>query len=89
MGISVPARRFKGAAADAADSDGFTQRRLGLIVGTLGWLAAVVAFAISLTSAGAISAGASASRMAALDVLSFGIAIAALGTGKTGIALVL
>jgi len=52
-------------------------------------LAAVVAFAISLTSAGAISAGASASRMAALDVLSFGIAIAALGTGKTGIALVL
>ena len=89
MGISVPARRFKGAAADAADSDGFTQRRLGLIVGTLGWLAAVVAFAISLTSAGAVSAGASASRVAALDVLSFGIAIAALGTGKTGVALVL
>jgi hypothetical protein len=55
----------------------------------LGWLAAALAFVVSLTTAGAIAVGASASRVAALDALSFGIAIAALGTGKTGIALVL
>lgn len=89
MEMSVPAARIKGAAADTADADGFRQRTVGLSVGTLGWLAAMLAFVISLTTAGAIAAGASASRVAALDVLSFGIAIAALGTGKTGIALVL
>jgi len=89
MGVSVPAKRIKGAAADAADRDGSTQRTLGLSVATLGWLAAMLAFVVGFTTAGAVAAGASASRVAALDILSFGIAIAVLGTGKTGIAIVL
>lgn len=89
MGISVPATRINGAAAQTADGDGFTHRSVGLSLATLGWLAAILAFVISVTTAGAVASGASASRVAALDALSFGIAIAALGTGKTGIALAL
>lgn len=89
MGIAIRATGAKGEAAGAADRDGYPQRKFGISVGTLGWLLSMSALLISLTTAGAVTAGASASNVAALDVLSFGIAIAALGTGKTGIGLVL
>jgi len=49
----------------------------------------MVALAVSITTALEVVAGGSALRIAELDVLSFGVAIAALGTGKIGIALVL
>lgn len=89
MGISIHASGTAAAVEERAELDGFAQRRLGLGLGTLGWLAGLLAFVISLTTAGAVWAGAPAGRVGALDVLSFGIAIAALGTAKMGIALVL
>ncbi len=85
MGILVRTRQHDRPAAEA----GLRHRTAGLTIGALGWMAAMVAFAISIVTAAAVASGASTTRIAELDVLSFGIAIAALGTGKTGIALVL
>lgn len=68
---------------------GLAHRNIGLVAGAAGWIIALLAFEISLTTASAVSSGESADRVAALGALSFGLAIAGLGTGKTGIALVL
>ncbi len=89
MGISVRTTRLGKADKKRVSAAGLRHRSAGLTVGTLGWMAAMVAFVISIITAMEVATGASTSRIAELDVLSFGIAIAALGTGKTGIALVL
>ncbi len=68
---------------------GFAHRNIGLVAGAAGWVIVLVALGISLATASAIASGASADRIAALAALSFGLAVAGLGTGKTGIALVL
>lgn len=89
MGTSVQTTRLARPAQGDGFSTGLSQRRAGLTVGTIGWMAAMVAFVISIVTAVAVAGSATKSQVAALDVLSFGIAIAALGTGKTGIVLVL
>ncbi len=89
MGTSVRTTRLGKADERRARDAGLRHRAAGLTVGALGWMAAMVAFAISIITAVGVATGASTTRIAELDVLSFGIAIAALGTGKTGIALVL
>ncbi len=68
---------------------GFAHRTIGLVAGAAGWIIVMVAFGISLITASAVASGAPTDRVAALAALSFGLAIAGLGTGKTGIALVL
>lgn len=76
-------------AGTTASRAGLGLRSIGLAAGAAGWILVLVAFGISLSAAAAISAGASADRVAALGALSFGLAVAGLGTGKAGIALVL
>ncbi len=88
MGTSMRTTRLARTAQTAGSGTGLGQRRAGLTVGTIGWMAAMLAFVISIVTAFAVGS-ASKSQVAALEVLSFGIAIAALGTGKTGIVLVL
>ncbi len=73
----------------AGSRAGLAHRKIGLVTAATGWIIALVAFGISLTTANEVSGGASADRIASLTALSFGLAVAALGTGKTGIALVL
>lgn len=76
--------------AEKADArTGLGYRSLGLIAGAAGWIVVLAALTISITAAGEVASGASADRVAALGVLSFGLAVAGLGTGKAGIALVL
>lgn len=77
--------------AEPADTTqaGLAYRNIGLVAGAAGWVIALAAFVISLTTATAVATGASADRVAALGALSFGVAVAGLGTGKFGIALVL
>ncbi len=89
MGTSTQTTRLARTAQTAGSGTGLSQRRAGLTVGTIGWMAAMVAFVISIVTAFAVAGLATKSQVAALEVLSFGIAIAALGTGKTGIVLVL
>ncbi len=89
MGTSIQTTRLARTAQTAGSGTGLSQRRAGLTVGTIGWMAAMLAFVISIVTAFAVAGSATKSRAAALEVLSFGIAIAALGTGKTGIVLVL
>lgn len=89
MGTSVQTTQLTRTAQTAGFRTGLSQRRAGLTVGTIGWMAAMLAFVISIVTTFAVAGSATNSRVAALEVLSFGIAIAALGTGKTGIVLVL
>jgi hypothetical protein len=89
MGTSASTTRLTRKAQTAGSSALLSWRRVGLTVGTIGWMAAMVAFVISIVTAFAVARSATKSEVAALEVLSFGLAIAALGTGKTGIVLVL
>ncbi len=89
MGTSAQTTPLARTAQTAGVSTGLSQRRAGLTVATIGWMTAVLAFVISIVTALAVAGSATKSQVTALEVLSFGIAIAALGTGKTGIVLVL
>lgn len=76
--------------AERADArGGLGYRSFGLVVGAAGWILVLAAFGISLSTAAAIAAGDPGERIAALLALSFGLAVAGLGTGKAGIAFVL
>lgn len=76
--------------AERADArGGLGYRSFGLVVGAAGWILVLAAFGISLSTAAAIAAGDPGERIAALSALSFGLAVAGLGTGKAGIAFVL
>lgn len=76
--------------AERADArGGLGYRSFGLVVGAAGWILVLAAFGISLSTAAAIAAGDPGERIAVLSALSFGLAVAGLGTGKAGIAFVL
>ncbi len=77
------------AADESGDLVGLGFRQSGLTMAAIGWMAAMLALVIGIVTGLTVASGGTPQRVAALDVLSFGIAIAALGTGKTGIALVL
>ena len=65
-------------------------RRSGITVGLIGWVVAMIGLALSITTAFAVvQGGPKSQQVALLEALSFGVAITALGVGKTGIALVL
>lgn len=64
-------------------------RSTGLIIGVIGLMAAMAAFVSSLALAGSIATGADGQAIAGQAAWTFGLATAALGTIKTGIALVL
>jgi len=64
-------------------------RGLGLVLATVGWAAGMAGLAISVFAGIAVGQGTAADRVSALEGLGFGIAVAALGTAKTGIAFVL
>lgn len=76
--------------AERADArGGLGYRSFGLVVGAAGWILVLAALGISLSTAAAIAAGDPGERIAVLSALSFGLAVAGLGTGKAGIAFVL
>lgn len=76
--------------AERADArGGLGYRSFGLVVGAAGWILVLAALGISLSTAAAIAAGDPGERIAALSALSFGLAVAGLGSGKAGIAFVL
>lgn len=66
-----------------------TPRSWGLFAGTAGLALAMIAFVSSLILAAAVAADVPLARVAAQDAWTFGVATAALGTLKVGIALIL
>lgn len=66
-----------------------TLRSWGLFAGTAGLALAMIAFVSSLILAAAVAADVPLARVAAQDAWTFGVATAALGTLKVGIALIL
>lgn len=68
---------------------GAGQRTLGVVAAVVGWALVGLGLLSSLSSAALVAAGGSAANLAAQQALSLGIAVAGLGTAKTGIALVL
>ncbi len=76
-------------AEEARPTTGAAHRSFGITLAVIGWLAGMAGLVISISTAVAAALGAPAAQVAALEAIGFGIAIAALGTAKTGIALVL
>lgn len=66
-----------------------TPRSWGLFAGTAGLALAMIAFVSSLILAAAVAADVPLAKVAAQDAWTFGVATAALGTLKVGIALIL
>lgn len=64
-------------------------RSFGVFAALVGWALVGVGFLVSLSSASLAAAGGKADQLAAQQALGFGIAVAGLGTAKTGIAFVL
>ncbi len=82
MGIGSPVDK-------AIHAEGSAHRGMGIAAVLLGWVLGATGLVISIVSGIIVAQGASEVRLAALEALSFGIAIAGLGTAKTGIAFVL
>lgn len=76
--------------ADRAQTDtGTGHRGLGITLAVVGWLAGMAGLVIAILAGLGVTQGVAPDRIAALEGLGFGVAVAALGTAKTGIALVL
>ncbi len=75
--------------ARAIAAESLTHRDLGVAAGFVGWVSVMVGLVLS-AGAGIIAIqGGPADRLAPLEALAFGIAVAGLGTAKTGIGFVL
>ncbi len=73
----------------AIAAEGLTHRDLGVAAAFVGWALVTVGLVLS-AGAGIIAIqGGPADRLAALEALAFGIAVAGLGTAKTGVGFVL
>ncbi len=73
----------------ALAAEGLTHRDLGVAAAFVGWALVTVGLVLSVGAGIIASQGGPADRLVALEALAFGIAVAGLGTAKTGIGVVL
>lgn len=89
MGIASAVAGLTRPAETSTSRTGSAHRALGLAAAALGWGLAAAALVISVTTAALIAQSRAETEIRGLAALSFGLAVVGLGTGKTGIALVL
>lgn len=90
MGTHVSTKtEILNASSAATAAEGISQHGTGIRAVVLGWLAVMLALLISVAAGLALAVSGPEDRRAALEVLAFGIAVAGLGTAKTGIGFVL
>lgn len=89
MGIATQIIALTHPREESALRTGEGHRSLGVFAALVGWVLVGIGFLISLSSAAFTAAGVRADLVAAQQALGFGIAVAGLGTAKTGIAFVL
>ena len=91
MGIGAVADRDASTpgAARAIAAEAVSKRDAGITAALLGWILVGFGLLLSAAAAGVLLEGGPQAQLLALEGLSFGIAVAGLGTAKTGIAFVL